>query len=269
MTRSTAGSVCVAAIVAVAWMSAPAIAGPQEADGLRKRIASLEAGQKAILRELQDIKALLQNRPAPPEATAPGVAAPPMNLDLTIAGAATRGRADAKLVVVEFSDFQCPFCGRYARETMGRSSAIMSTPERPRYVFVNFPIEKIHPLALRAAEAAECARAQGKFWELHSRLYANQQALAEADLVMTAQAVRLNMPAFQQCFASQLTAPVRIRQDLAEGARAGITGTPAFFMGTMTKDGKVHVLRKLFGAQPYAAFRTAIDGLLASPELTK
>jgi len=279
MKPSTAGKVCAAVIVAIAlaWTSVRAIAGPQDRDDLRQRVVALEASQKAMLKELQDIKALLQSRPAPAapaaaQAAAPAAQAapappPPMNIDVAIDGAAVRGRADAKVVVVEFSDFQCPFCGRFARETMGSLERDYVDSGKVRWVFRHFPIERIHPLALRAAEAAECGRAQDKFWPMHTRLFANQQALGEADLVKTAQSAGLNMPAFQQCFASQLTSPVRIRQDLADGAKAGITGTPAFFIGIPTKDGKVHALRKLIGAQAYAAFKTAIDNILSSPQV--
>ncbi|MBZ5560324.1 MAG: DsbA family protein [Acidobacteriia bacterium] len=284
MKTSAIAAFCGVAVLAVAlaWTSARTGAAADDNEDLKKRIAALEAGQKTILKELQEIKALLQTRPPLP-GPAPTTAAPgspatvapqqnptaPPNFDLEVAGAPARGRADAKLVLLEFSDFQCPFCGRYTRETLQQLERDYVDTGKVRYVFRNFPLERLHPLALRSAEAAECARVQGKFWEVHTRLFANQQALAETDLVNTAQAVGLNMSTFQQCFASQLTSPTRIRQDLAEGARAGITGTPTFFMGTMTKEGRMHPLRKLVGAQPYAAFKTAIDGLLSSPELSK
>lgn len=277
MKPSTVGKACAAVIfaIAVAWTSVRAIAGPQDLDELRQRIVALETSQKAMLKELQDIKTLLQSRPASPApsaapaapAGAQAAAPPPLNIDLAIDSAAVRGKADAKVVVVEFSDFQCPFCGRFARETMGLLERDYVDTGKVRWVFRHFPIERLHPFALRASEAAECGRAQDKFWPMHTRLFANQQALGEADLVKTAQAAGLNMPAFQQCFASQLISPTRIRQDLADGTKAGITGTPAFFIGIPTKDGKVHALRKLIGAQAYPSFKTAIDNILSSPQV--
>lgn len=124
--------------------------------------------------------------------------------------------------------------------------------------------ERLHPQAMGAAQAAECSLAQGKFWEVHTRLFANQQALGPADLVKVAQAAGADMPAFQKCLAAQAASPVKIRQDMEEGARAGISGTPTFFLGTLTKEGKVKVSRRLVGAQPYAAIKTAIDALLAA-----
>lgn len=276
--------VCGAAIAAaVAFGVSRTVGAAGQATDIEKRIAALEAGQKAILKELLEIKMLLQARPQPPvpgpvpAAGAPGarpnnVASNPMappSFDLALDGAPIKGRADAKLVVLEFSDFQCSFCGRHTRETLQQIERDYVDTGKVKYAFRNFPIERLHPLALRAAEAADCAHTQGKFWEMHTRLFANQQALAESDLTRTAQAVGLNMGAFTQCFASQLISPTRIRQDQAEGARASITGTPTFFLGTMTKDGKLHPLRRLVGAQPYASFKTVIDSLMASPEFAK
>jgi protein-disulfide isomerase len=265
-----AGAVCVTL----------AAAGGQGSDKeLQARIAALEAGQKAILKELQEIKVLLQARPAvPTPMPAPAAAAPqpspasnptaPPNFDLDIAGAATRGRPDAKLVVIEFSDFQCPFCGRYTRETLPQVERDYVDTGKIRYVFRHFPLERLHPLALRAAEAGDCANQQGKFWPMHTRLFGNQQALAEADLSRAAEVLGLNMPAFQQCMKTQSTSPVRVRQDQTEGSRAAITGTPTFFIGTLTPAGKVHVLKRLVGAQPYTSFKTALDALLSAPERT-
>src|SRR6185436_20936742 len=89
------------------------------------------------------------------------------NFDLTLAGAATKGRASAPLVMLEFSDFECPFCGRYSRETYPQVQREYVDTGKVRYVFRHTPIERIHPQAMKAAEAAECAGTQGKFWEMH------------------------------------------------------------------------------------------------------
>jgi protein-disulfide isomerase len=273
------GAALIAAAVVCGSLAAAGDQGPGDQE-LQKRIAALEAGQKAILKELQEIKVLLQARPAVPTPTpSPAAAAPqanpmpnltgPPNFDLDIAGAATRGRPDAKLVFVEFSDFQCPFCGRYTRETLPQIEREYVETGKIRYVFRHFPLERLHPLALRASEAGDCAHQQGKFWPMHTRLFGNQQALAEADLTRSAEALGLNMSSFQQCMASQSTSPVRVRQDQTEGSRAGITGTPTFFFGTMTPAGKVHVLKRLVGAQPYANFKTTLDVLLSTPDINK
>jgi protein-disulfide isomerase len=262
------GAALVAALVCYNTFLAGPVSARQGADDLQKRVAALEAGQKAILKELQEIKALLQARPPTPAQPA-GAAAQPRppalpTFDLEIAGSPAKGRADAKLVLVEFSDFQCPYCGRYTRDTLHQLEKEYVETGKVRYVFRHFPLERLHPLALRAAHASECANAQGRFWEMHNRLFANQQALAEADLLKTAQDLGLNMGSFKSCLADQPTSPPKVRKDQAEGARAGISGTPTIFLGTLTKEGRVKVLRRLVGAQPYPNFKKAIDDTLAS-----
>jgi protein-disulfide isomerase len=278
--RSVEAVIAIMAAATVLFAGTAAAAGGQnpEEKELRNRVAALEAAQKAMLRELQEIKAILQAR-LPPQLPAPAGAAPPNappaiaalqqkalpDFDLAITGAATKGRADARLVLIEFSDFQCSFCGRFTRETLDQVDRDYVNTGKVRHVFRHFPVERLHPLALRAAEAADCAQTQGKFWEMHDRLFANQQALAEPDLIKTAETVGLNMPAFQQCLATQAGSPAKVRQDQAEGLRASVSGTPTFFVGTVTKEGRVHVLQRIVGAQPYASFKAVLDGLLSPP----
>ena len=133
-----------------------------------------------------------------------------------------------------------------------------------KYVARDFPLESIHKEAFKAAEAGHCAGEQGKFWEMHARLYANQRALAPNNLPQYAQAIELDVPKFQQCLESGKYA-AKIRQDLADGQQAGVTGTPGFFLGvTDPNDQKVKVSRVLKGAQAYASFKEAIDSLLSS-----
>lgn len=229
---------------------------------------ALEAGQKEILKQLQELKTLVQQRPAAPNGQ-PSTAPPPPALPsqpISLVGAATRGSASAKLTMVEFSDFQCPFCGRYARETFDQINREYIATGKVRYFFRHYPLERLHPNAFKAAQAAECALQQGKFWELHDRLFTNQQALADTDLLNHAKAVGMNPAKFQQCVV-QPTVTTKIRQDMDDGARAGITGTPYFFLGVIEKDGRLKVLKKVTGAAPFASFKGMIDGLLASPEL--
>ncbi len=133
---------------------------------------------------------------------------------------------------------------------------------------MNFPLESIHKLAFKAAEVASCAGEQGKYWEMHDRLYANQQAFEP--WTAHAQAIGLDVPKFEECLNSGRQA-ANIRRDMAEGQKAGVTGTPAFFLAyTDPKSTKVTTSVRLTGAQPYAAFKAAIDRLLAAqPEPAK
>jgi len=133
-----------------------------------------------------------------------------------------------------------------------------------KYVVRDFPLEAIHKDAFKAAEAAHCAGEQGKFWEMHVRLYDNQRALGLSNLSLHAQALGLEMPRFQKCLDGGKYS-TKVRKDLADGQKAGITGTPAFFLGvTVPNVPTVKVVRVLKGAQPYTSFKDAIDSLLSS-----
>jgi protein-disulfide isomerase len=234
----------------------------KEIQELRREIEGLKAGQQGVQKDLQEIKSLLQNRPAA-AAAAPGAPTVPQNLVLDIAEAPVKGEKDAKLALVEFTDFQCPFCGRHVRETVPQIEKDYVETGKLKYVVQDFPLESIHKNAFKAAEAARCAQDQGKYWEMHERLFANQQALGPADLVGYAQALGLNVEGFKPCL-DEDTYAAAIRKDMAEGQKAGVTGTPAFFLGVMEgADGKVKVVRNLSGAQPFSAFQAAIDSALA------
>lgn len=269
MNLSGIGKVGLVVLVAAAlvWGSFLVVAGRQNAD-VSRRLSTLEAGQKDVLKQLQELKALLQPNRQLQQVLGPAAPPPLPKAPIPIAGAAIRGNPSARLIMVEFSDFQCPYCGRYTRETFSQLERDYVDTGKVRYVFRHFPLERLHPNAFKAAEAGECARQQGKFWELHTRLFANQQALADNDLLAHAKAVGLDARRFQSCVVS---GPVsaRIRQDLEDGARAGVSGTPTMFLGTLEKDGQVRVLRRVVGAVSYASVKATIDALLASGEITK
>lgn len=231
---------------------------------------TLESEQRDVLKQLQEIKALLQARPAGAPGPAAGPAAPiarapepSLPATVSLRGAALKGRADAKLTLVEFSDFECPFCGRYIRDTFERIAHDYVDTGKVQYAFRNYPLANLHPHAVKASQAAECARQQGKFWDMHTRLFANQQKLGDADLRTTAGAAGVELASYDRCVASE-SAMTKIRQDQEDGARAGVTGTPFFFLGVAQPDGSIKVMRRVSGAQPYEAFKSAIDALLAS-----
>lgn len=128
---------------------------------------------------------------------------------------------------------------------------------------MDFPLESIHKSAFKLAEAARCAGEQGKYWEMHDRLFDHQKALKLEDLPLHAQAVGLDPEAFQQCLDSGKYSS-EIRRDMAEGGRAGVRGAPTFLLGFNESGGKVKAVKIIRGAQPYANFKEAIESLLAS-----
>ena len=126
---------------------------------------------------------------------------------------------------------------------------------------MDLPLESIHKLAFKAAEAANCAGEQGKFWEMHDRLFANQKALEPWK--GHAEAVGLDVSKFEGCLNAGKQAE-EIRKDMAEAEKAGVTGTPGFFLAyTDPSSSKVKTLVRLSGAQPFSAFKAQIDKLLA------
>jgi protein-disulfide isomerase len=165
--------------------ASPLRAQQPSTDDLRKEIQALTQSVKEMQKDLQEIKALLQSR-AP--------AAPPQNVVLDLSGKPSQGEATAKLTLIEFSDFQCPFCGRHDRDTAPQIDKEYVTTGKLRHVFLDFPLESIHKVAFKAAEAANCAGEQGKYWEMHHRLFENQNKL-EA-LTHHAEAIGLDVPKF-------------------------------------------------------------------------
>jgi len=126
---------------------------------------------------------------------------------------------------------------------------------------MDLPLESIHKFAFKGAEAARCAGEQGKFWEMHDRLFANQTSLEPAK--PHAEAVGLDVAKFEGCLSAGKYAEA-IRKDMAEAQKAGINGTPAFFLAyTDPTSSKVKTVARLSGAQPFAAFKAQIDQLLA------
>jgi len=129
-------------------------------------------------------------------------------------------------------------------------------------VFIDYPLETIHKLAFKAAEAAQCAGEQGKYWDMHDRLFANQKAMEP--WTGHAEAVGLDVAKFDACLSAGRYAD-EIRKDMAEARKAGVTGTPAFFLAyTDPKGSTVRTVAGLSGAQPYAAFKAEFDRLLAA-----
>ncbi|MFQ5745848.1 MAG: DsbA family protein [Gemmatimonadota bacterium] len=168
---------------------------------------------------------------------------------LAIPGRPARGPEDAAVTVVEFTDYECPFCRRYFHETLPGIRAEYGS--RIRYVVRNLPLRSIHPQAQKAAEAAECAFDQGRFWAYHDALFQNAPKLGVADLKRYARDVGLDGPRFDGCLDSSAKADV-VQADLRAGVLAGLQGTPSFFVNSQL----------LVGAQPLEVFRTFLDAAL-------
>jgi protein-disulfide isomerase len=193
-----------------------------------------DAGRQALIAEL---------RKAGPEVRVL-IDAPRRQVDVD-ANDPALGRASAPVTLVEFSDFQCPFCQRVAptmkrlRETYG---------DKLRIVWKDFPLTQIHPQAFKAGEAAHCAGDQGKYWEYHDTLFANQQQLSPEELKKHAADLGLDAAAFSTCLDTSKYGE-RVRNGVAEGTRLGVNSTPTIYVNG----------RMLSGAQPYETFVSVID----------
>jgi protein-disulfide isomerase len=197
--------------------------------------------RSAFARELRgkhDVKVLLE----------------PYRLPVEVAEAPVRGNPKAPVTIVEFSDFQCPFCVR-ARPTVSRVREVYG--DRVRWAFRHYPLD-FHPQAQKAGEGAACAGDQGRFWEMHDRLWENPAKLSVADLRAHAQALGLDTTGFAGCLDSGRHADL-VERDLRAGQAYGVSGTPAFFVNG----------RPLIGAQPFEAFQQVIDDELARSALTR
>ena len=137
-----------------------------------------------------------------------------------------QGAVDAAVTLVEYGDYECPYCGA-AYPIVKELQARMG--ERLRFVFRNFPITTSHPHAEQAAEAAEAAAAQGRFWEMHDVLYENQKRLGDQDLRAYAEKVGVDVQSFDQELAEHVHA-ARVREDFMSGVRSGVNGTPTFYI---------------------------------------
>ena len=156
-----------------------------------------------------------------------------------------RGNASAPVTIVEFSDYQCPFCGRVT-PTLAKIREVYGN--RVKFIWKDFPLTQIHPQAFKAAEAAHCAGDQGKYWEFHDRLFANQQSLQPDELKKHAVDLGLNASEFNSCLDSSKYRD-RIHEGMDQGERLGVSSTPSVFI-----NGRV-----VSGAVPYENFVDIID----------
>jgi protein-disulfide isomerase len=159
-----------------------------------------------------------------------------------------RGSADAPVVMVEYADFECPFCGEAYPVVKALERSLENTLA---VVFRHFPLASVHPHAQLAAEAAEAAGTQNSFWEMHDMLFENQDALAPSDLLAYAAALGLDEKKFARDLSEHRYAP-KVRDDFMSGVRSGVNGTPAFFINGVRHTGS-YDFASLLAAIEYVA----------------
>jgi len=165
---------------------------------------------------------------------------------LLVAGRPSAGSTDAPITMIVCSDFQCPFCAKFAHEVINKLRGDFIKNGKLKVVFKHDPLP-FHPLAQKASEAAECAHRQGKFWAMHDRLFSDGVSQEANALKSSARAIGLDIEKFNRCLENGETAET-VRRDKEECEAAGVTGTPTIFI-----NGK-----KIVGAQPYDQFKNLI-----------
>jgi protein-disulfide isomerase len=251
----------VAIMMMIAGQPLWAASTKEELAELKGEVKSLKEGQAAMQKDLADIKKLLQQ----------GARAAPSRpafkpTEVTIEGAPVLGAADAIVTLVEFSDYDCPFCRRHKDRVMPDLVKNFVDTGKLKYVMREFPLA-MHPNAKGAAQAALCAGDQDQYWQMHDKMFENQRKLAVENLKAFAAELELDTAAFDACLDDGKYAK-QVSDDLTSGGRMGITGTPAFVLGlTDPKDpNKAKVTEFISGAQSLEKFTQVIENLLKQAE---
>ncbi len=170
--------------------------------------------------------------------------------DIPFDGFPSQGSMDAPIVIVEFSDFQCPFCKRFQDETA--KQLLAAYPDKIRFVYRHLPLTSIHPEAFPSAEASMCANEQNAFWEYHDKIFENQDKLGRELYMQIAGDLNLDTTAFEDCLNTEKYKDL-VQQDSDFALNLGVQSTPTFFINGLA----------LVGAQPLSAFTQLIDKELA------
>jgi protein-disulfide isomerase len=186
-------------------------------------------------------------------------------IDASVDDDPVKGEQNAPITIIEFSDFQCPFCARFHEQTLPLILEQYVETGKVKFVYRDFPIQTSHPNAMPAAAASECAHEQDKYWEYHDELFKNQGIWNNMEITSAitifkeyATKLELNQEQFDSCLDSGKYIE-EINKDLRDGQNYGITGTPGFFIGN-EQDGFI----QLTGARPFEAFKSVIDSQLNS-----
>lgn len=238
-------------VVVMLACSRPAAQSQQDIDALRKQV-------EAMQKDLDEIKTFLK------AATGGRYGAPSItNSAIDLSGAPVNGSPTAPVTLVEISDYHCPFCRRHFQQAQPQINTEFIGTGKVRHVFLHFPIDQLHPDAYRSHEAAMCANDQGKFWQLHGKLFESPARTAD-ELATRAQEAGLDMTAFRACFDSGRHA-AEVRASVQRIQELGVSGTPMFLVGRTPAPGQpFKALSSIDGARPFASFKEAIDKALAA-----
>ena len=199
-------------------------------------------------------------RPSPPAKPPRPVNNRPLPSKPIPLGSRTLGNSNAAVALMEFSDYECPFCARFHQASFQNLTDTYVRSGKVLFVLRHLPLEK-HAFAFRAAVAAECGAESGRFWEFHGELFKASRPIDDTTVLSIASSVGINDARFRRCLTDG-AAGGRIRRDLEIAEEAGVTGTPTFLIGKIQPDQTVKVLRRESGAIPPAALARMLDDAL-------
>src|SRR4051812_31206175 len=221
---------------------------PKDVDAMRKELDALKAQQAEMQKSLDEIRDFLK------AATGGRFGGPTLvNSTFDISGAQARGDVKAPVTLIELSDYHCPYCRRHVQQTQPRIYAELVNTGKVRHVFVHYPIAQLHPDAYRSHEAAACANDQGKFWDLHTKLFETPLKTFE-QLIAVARDAGVDTEAFRTCLESGKHAQ-EVQASVERISKLNVTGTPMFLLGRSSGGSKITIAKVIEGAQPYEAFK--------------
>jgi protein-disulfide isomerase len=244
------GMLAIALSVAVgAGASQP---GSDRLSELQDEVARINVQQQQILASLDELKKMMKG-PAQPALRTP----PTMGLT----GEPFKGDASAKLAIIEYADFQCPFCRRFEHDIYPQIRERYVNTGKLKYFHRDMPLS-FHQGAMPAARAVHCATEQGKFWEMHDSLLGDAASLSAADIDERASKLGMNVPELDKCISSNKFADI-IQRSITEAGAMQIGGTPTFIIGTLDAQGNVmSVKQTVVGASSFETFQAALEPLL-------
>jgi protein-disulfide isomerase len=227
---------------------------PPDLEALKAELVRMQTALDGVMKEQEQIRQLLAQPPSPPARPSEVLA------HVSVSGNPMLGNPEAPLTLIEFSDYQCPYCRRFFETTLPALKTEYIDTGKLRYIFRAFPLDRLHPQARKAAEAAHCAQEQGQYWAMHDLLFQHQKALQLEQLQAYARRLGLDSSTFAACLEEAKYAS-EVQKDIEDGAAAGVQRTPSFFLGkTSTSDTMQGI--SLSGARPITVFRQAIERLL-------
>ena len=180
---------------------------------------------------------------------------------IPLSGAHIEGSASARVGILQYSDFQCPFCGVFARDSLPVVREALIKPGKLLIAFRHMPLDEIHPLARQAAYFSECAASQGKFWTVHDLLFASPLDVTPSTIERMSAIAGLQKSTIDNCMSSGDFR--HVSQDATEAMRLGVTGTPTFFVGYVESGNRLRVTDRLVGAQKPTQIAQVVERLLA------